>query len=310
MLKNIIYVTFCLLLQSCISKDIKYEVESEPSKLVLYSILIDGETPQATLSHSLPPLYTYTEKPYVKNATVLLLENGVVTDTLRYDSAGVYSGRRQWLPQQGSFYHFRVTAAGYPDIESKPELLPKKIRLQKVEFRDSTNLRFFPSIIGSLRLKLGAITLDPNNVFAKKSYTYYPTTTIFGILDYPFYLDEFGASQCERSYISNLKKYTFENVTYDEGFDIIGNSCLNANSVDIDFDFYTHYPLYPYGEPDSMLVYLYRSNRILSDVAIASHKQDPDYNKGGETIYIPTNIQNGYGFVTLMTKDSTIVKLR
>ena len=112
-----IILCFCFALACTKIRDVKLP-PYEP-KLVLHGYVAVGDTFKIALGTTLPqdtialPAHTY-----VTNGWVLLYENDVFADSLKYNAAEARYVSSRTVAASGKLYKLRAGAAGYPDVEA------------------------------------------------------------------------------------------------------------------------------------------------------------------------------------------------
>jgi hypothetical protein len=88
-------------------------------KLVLHSYVAVGDTFKIALGKTLPQVAVAPpEETYVTNGWVVLYENDIFVDSLKYKAAEKRYVSSRIVANAGKLYKVRAGAAGYPDIEA------------------------------------------------------------------------------------------------------------------------------------------------------------------------------------------------
>jgi len=91
------------------------------------------------LSESVP-YFSDDVNPPVEGAIVVLLENGIAVDTLREDSAGVYTS--PWVGSVNSEYSIEIERLDGRRYSSQSEVLPRVPPIDSLYYRYETDLQF------------------------------------------------------------------------------------------------------------------------------------------------------------------------
>lgn len=107
-----------LLLCAACQKDFVITIPPQSPQLVVNSVNTAGDTVRVQLSQTIPPgTFLPGVDPGVKNASVVLYEDGIATDTLAYRSAtAIYYSSHRTRP--GHVYTLRASAPGLPTAEA------------------------------------------------------------------------------------------------------------------------------------------------------------------------------------------------
>ena len=107
---------------------------------MLNAILNPKNPIEAYLTKTLPPLVPLDSSntiPFVANAEIKLFENGELLDILVHQDEGIYTTSIPVEVKSNVSYHFEVSAEGFPDIISMPELIPENYPIKEVQVQDS-----------------------------------------------------------------------------------------------------------------------------------------------------------------------------
>lgn len=114
---------FFLLLWGC-TTPLDVVLPFEGKKLVVWCILSPDKTVSVRIDRTYPPTGELLYEASITNATIELIENDKVIETLKYASEGVYISPKQYKPIAGHGYKIRARANGFPDVESDLEIVP------------------------------------------------------------------------------------------------------------------------------------------------------------------------------------------
>ncbi|MDQ3072664.1 MAG: DUF4249 domain-containing protein [Bacteroidota bacterium] len=101
-------------------KNVEMDLPDNESLLVVNSFFNPGDTWQVNVSKS-RNMQQRMQNVDVENARVTLYEDGVLLDTMRYTSGGNYVLTTH-KPVPGKTYTLKVSAPGFPDVESEQRL--------------------------------------------------------------------------------------------------------------------------------------------------------------------------------------------
>jgi hypothetical protein len=111
-------IVYCCFVLACTkTRDVKLP-PYEP-RLVLHGYVAVGDTFKIALGKTLPQkAIAPPEDTYVTNGWVVLYENDVFVDSLKYNAAEELYVSSRRVAASGKFYKLRAGAPGYPDIEA------------------------------------------------------------------------------------------------------------------------------------------------------------------------------------------------
>jgi hypothetical protein len=119
-MKRVVLYTLIAILATACEKTVKVDIPTKPPKLVVNGLLEKGETILMHIGKSRgvlePDNYTTSliEQYTVKNAVVVLFENGVSIDTLAYRASDyTYYSPRSRVARDGATYKIKATAPGF-----------------------------------------------------------------------------------------------------------------------------------------------------------------------------------------------------
>lgn len=129
------FVGFSIVLATVACQPSEIELPTPEPRLVVYAYWQDGQDMTATVFRSSGPQEEVTDE--IKGATVLVLEDGQLLDTLAHTGEDShYAASRQ--PQPGLVYQLVVQAPGFEEVRSAPTLMPTMPTIASVATRDST----------------------------------------------------------------------------------------------------------------------------------------------------------------------------
>lgn len=122
--KFIIGIIFCTLVFVCVffSCDKPHELKTEPhqSRLVVHAYIGTGEHFEVAVGKSMPSVGVVLPDSLIaiKNALVVLFENGIRRDTLQYDNVKFVYKSSKVKAISGNEYKVTVEAVGFPGVEA------------------------------------------------------------------------------------------------------------------------------------------------------------------------------------------------
>lgn len=238
---------------------------------------------------------------YVRNATFFLYANGILIDTLTYDSARGYQQKR-FLNTKISNYAIKGSASGFLDIEATsavPEYIPVKIASYQKNIRKNVNGFFLDEVTVSIN--------DPSN--GKNFYVIYFMRAFqsggWSKIDC-FYskdrdideigedFDPFDTEPCWQSAI--LTDNNFNGTEKLIKFEILSN----------DMNTFTDPQTGTISHPKVILQHITEDN--YKYIKSSRKYNDARDNPFAEPVNIYTNIKNGYGIFTFKTTSSQEIK--
>jgi hypothetical protein len=135
---NLNLLFFYLLILSLISCNQELqtlELETE-QKLVVWCYLHPDSTATALVSKTGQP-FSKKEERRVNDAIVLLLENGLIADTLRYVDSSIYRSIHAFKPKAKQAYCIKILHSNFKTIETKTDTMPTPPKLIKYTANDS-----------------------------------------------------------------------------------------------------------------------------------------------------------------------------
>jgi len=109
---------------SCI-KRVEIKIPPFEKRLVIHGYIAVGDSFALTVGQTVKKAYDVSfPDTYVSNAIVQLFEQGVLKDTLRYDSATKYYISKKIKAEAGRSYTIQVEAAGFPPVDATATGMP------------------------------------------------------------------------------------------------------------------------------------------------------------------------------------------
>jgi hypothetical protein len=127
----IIFVLFCSCNQAL--QPLELEVEQ---KLVVWCYLHPDSVATALVSKTGEPFSSKKDR-IVKNATVLLLENGIIADTLKYVDSTLYRSVLNFKPKIKQAYAIKIEYPNLKTVVTKADIMPEAPKLLKYIVNDS-----------------------------------------------------------------------------------------------------------------------------------------------------------------------------
>lgn len=123
-----------------------------PAELVVNCTFMPDSAWQARVSAS-QGIQVGTTPPAVTDASVYVLENGLVIDTLRYAYEDLYIGNPAVKPQTGHTYTLQVAAPGYTAVTGT-DYVPAPAQAHDVAWRDSVTIDQFEYHLGEFSFQI------------------------------------------------------------------------------------------------------------------------------------------------------------
>lgn len=108
---------------------------------MVWCILSPDKAVSARIDRTYPPTGELLYDAPITNATIELIENDKVIETLKYASDGIYTSPKQYKPIAGHGYKIRARANGFPDVESDLEIVPLFLQVTGSSFTKKENNR-------------------------------------------------------------------------------------------------------------------------------------------------------------------------
>lgn len=143
-MKRFSFYILCLVMLptfvSC-SKELDYELPYLGDKLVINGILTPSQVISLRVSKTAPVSSNLSDNLGIDNAMVALYEGGVFLENLISVDTGTYISPSAYKPVAGKSYFVRVSAAGFPDVETMPEKVPLPVTIDKYDFQEAIKSR-------------------------------------------------------------------------------------------------------------------------------------------------------------------------
>ncbi len=293
--KYILPLLATVILASC-DKTIKVKVPEIKEGLTLFSNTETGTQMAVVVGKSMSILkYNRKQELFVKDATVKLYADGVLTETLKYND-GLQFYLSEGIVEEGKHYKLVVEAPGYATIEAEADA-PQRVPLILESVVDTT----MPSRFGGFTMATAVkIKFDD------------PAATV----DY-YQLNFYSADQLIFSPQPEPSHecLNIQDPSIDGQLDVInGESCVNGDIVFNDVLFngrskyitssVSPYVLFPQPNGGGDSVYpVFKLNRI-SEARyryLQSYKkaQESDGNPFAEPVNVYSNVKNGHGIFSI-----------
>ncbi len=184
--KIIILFTILISLLSC-RKEINIELPESSPRIVVNSFFTDNSQIKVHLSKSIGMLENIF--PECTDATIIVSENNIITDTM-YMESGYYCSHI--TAEQNKKYSLKVIAPGIDTVFCE-DIIPEKTILQSVVYTDSVSINQDGDIINELRLDFQDFAgpgfyevelVSNDNYFIWFDKNSDPVITSTGLLDY------------------------------------------------------------------------------------------------------------------------------
>lgn len=288
-----------LALTSC---EMVVDVDLPPhqSKLVVNCLLTPDSLVKVEVYKSLSPL-DRKDAVEVKDATVVLLEDGVVIETLplEVNISGSFYRSKSFRPQPLKTYTLQVKAPGFPDAEGTC-VIPGKVPIQQASIRDSAGLDEDGQYYSRLQVKFQ----DPGNVR-----NYY---NLSGQELYSYPANPWDPNSQPEYYYYPIYFFSDLKDVSDAGDNgvLLKDDLFNGRQYDLALNFYP-----PYGgggstQNDTLLLAF---KTVSPEYYEYYRKLQPHLNNqggdifSGEPVVMPSNIKNGYGLFAGYTQDTLLV---
>lgn len=138
-IKNTIYYTVAIVfLCACEPKDVYYDIPEASNILVVNCFFNPDSIWKASISKlgNILALDSNNSSLYVSNAQVVLYEENIFIDTLKFFGNGQYISNKGLRPECNKRYKIQVTCNGFKDIVSDFEELPKPVIIDSITYLD------------------------------------------------------------------------------------------------------------------------------------------------------------------------------
>lgn len=143
---------FISILFSCRDRVIDFEIPYEGKKMVVFAFFNPDSLLSVNIQPTYPPSGKYNYEDGIKNAKVSIFEDNILVENLSYTKNGIYKSNKN-KPIVGKKYQIKITADGYPDVETTEELIPEEANLIDISFLDFNSETLLDSKILSLNVK-------------------------------------------------------------------------------------------------------------------------------------------------------------
>jgi hypothetical protein len=287
-------------LASC-EMTVDVDLPPHESKLVVNCLLTPDSLVTVRVYKSLGPL-DRLESVDVKNAKVILLENGIAVDTLPFvsnDYSNFYRSAN-FRPQALKTYTLLVTAPGFPNTEASCTI-PGNVPILKASIRDSAGLdedggyysrllvtfqdpgssRNFYNLSGQVFYSYSNNPWDPNGPKVHNSYPLYFFSDLNDVED-----------------------------AGDNGM-LMKDDLFNGRQYELALNFYPPYGGGMSGSSQDTLLIAFKN--VTPEYYDYYRKLQPHLANqggdifGGEPVVMPSNIKNGYGLFAGYSQDTLLV---
>ncbi|WP_208493121.1 DUF4249 domain-containing protein [Spirosoma utsteinense] len=287
---------FLLGLLAC-TKDLGVDLPYEGDRLVVYGVLSPDSVATLRVSRTYPTTGRYQYGRWVLTAVVRLYEDSVLVEQLRHQSDGRYVSARKFKPQPGRFYHYTITNAGFPDVQSLPERVPEPIRIDRYQFDESIPAALNPGLPARKLICQFTDAKQPSDYYAMQVLGYNNSLRVaintFG-LDRP---DEFEDGCGFRGW-GRFDEYNLSDICF--------NGQTSTVRVGVELEG-TIQPRGPNGKVDKVVLTLRRANR-----GYYEYNRTFNVNEGFLLAFQPpqvrySNVRGGYGIILAYSKDEVTI---
>jgi hypothetical protein len=216
-MKNFALLYCLLFLFSCNQAIQPLELEFE-QKFVVWCLLHPDSIATALVSKTSNP-FGSKEDRIVKDALVLLIENGIALDTLKYIEGATYRSIKNYKPKVGRAYSLRIEKNNYLTATTEVDTIPKAPILIKYITKDSiTNIE-------------EGLNLAQLQLFTDNPKYYYVYGLSNGLYKYFNFKGEFGDS---------YKFWDLKSNDCEKGFYFNGYSFKKPYCDDLSFAYYEY----------------------------------------------------------------------
>jgi Domain of unknown function (DUF4249) len=134
-LKNLLFIPLIILSWNC-QPQIDDILEGETPKLTIWGFLHPDSVATVYLGRTAAPLSKSTDR-VVEDATVLLFENNILADTLKYIGQSLYKSNKGFRPKENNSYHCQASKKGFETIESQIDTMPTRPKVLRYTTQDS-----------------------------------------------------------------------------------------------------------------------------------------------------------------------------
>ncbi len=296
-MKCLVLCLFFLLGLLACTKDLGVDLPYEGDRLVVYGVLSPDSVATLRVSQTYPTTGRYLYGRWVSTAVVRLYEAGVLVEQLRHQSDGRYVSTGNFKPMSGKVYHYTVSNAGFPDLQSLPERVPEPIRIDRYQFDESIPAALNPGVPARKLICQFTDAEQPNDYYTVQLLGYNTGQRVavnsFG-LDRP---DEFEDGCGFRSN-GQMNQYNLSDICFN------GQTTMVRVGVELEG---TIQPRGPNGKVDKVVLTLRRANR-----GYFEYNRTFNANEGFLLAFQPpqvrySNVRGGYGIILAYSKDEITI---
>lgn len=296
-MKRFVALLTCLSGLMACTKDLGIDLPYEGDRLVLYGVLSPDSIATLRVSQTYPTTGRYLYGRWVVTAVVRLYEDSVFVEQLRHQSEGRYVSASNFKPQPGRLYHYTVSNAGFPDVQSTPERVPEPIRIDRYQFGESIPAAINPGKPARKLICQFTDAKQPGDYYAVRVVGYNRNQRVavnsFG-LDRP---DEFEDG-CGFHGTGQSNEYNLSDVCFN------GQTTMVRIGVELEGPIQ---PRGPNGEVDKVVLILRRANR-----GYFEYNRTFNAGEGFLQAFQPpqvrySNVRGGYGIILAYGKDEVTI---
>lgn len=309
-MRYFILSVFALFLLASCEKDIKVVVPPHESKLVVNSITMEGDTIEVMVGKSVGVNdYNYKRSQLITDANVVLTVDGVA-QALTYDViSGTY--RSKAVAEKGKAYLLKVSAKGYQDVEAST-YVPALVSITSAGVinnarnttsngpQDELKLKFTDPAAASdyyvLRILPGQDYSIQDSIYGYQNYSYSTCVTSSDPSIEDQYGDPLSGDECMNS----------SEILFGDG---LFNGKEKELKVYIYSGFFQSYAITANGDTLKPVVELWHiSEGYYKYMKTVRYSMNNEGNPFAEPTSVYTNIKNGYGIFSMMSKDEQEVE--
>lgn len=296
-MKRLAVFLFCGLGLMACTKDLGIDLPYEGDRLVVYGVLSPDSVATLRVSQTYPTTGRYVYGRWVVTADVRLYEDSALVEQLRHQYDGRYVSVNNFKPQPGRFYHYTVSNAGFPPLQSLPERVPEPIQIDGYQFDESIPAAVNP---GKPARRLVCQFRD-----AKQSSDYYAVKILGYSQDQRVAVNSFGLDRpdefedgCGFRGYGQSNEYNLSDV------------CFNGQATTVRVGVELEGPVQPSGsngKVDRVVLTLRRANR-----GYFEYNRTFNANEGFLLAFQPpqvrySNVKGGYGIILAYSKDEVVI---
>ena len=170
-MKIFLFCILILIVAAC-QQDLYLLLPFEGKKLILYSELSQDKVFGIEIQKTYSPNDSINFDDGVETAKVQIYEDGLLLQNLTHIKKGFYQSPNL-RPKIGKSYFFRVSALGYPDAESSPEIIPPIITPLSYQFTENV-ISIYNTGIPTRKLTLSFQDIpNQTNLYSFKVFKYH-----------------------------------------------------------------------------------------------------------------------------------------